>query len=323
MVDDASFAQRIRERFPEGLTGVFAAGGTRTSYLLNQNTSTQAAGAINDFAAYVDISFTELLSQIEDFYELGGQNLIIEIFSYQGFYERGETYGRLAGQMCLYVINQKCVDFYRAHDIDPYLVGIDTLLQLPEDTFEHQLGAQFAAFQREWQYQAGHRKLIMEVAPIPLFSFLRAHEVMREAAHAELEARLQQCRDLQTMHDLLYAYYSRAVYGTELPIPHFYLGNNRNGDLKLRSMFPIALLCGDPCRLYFTPYPSLLMKRETMQAILEDLAFGKRLRSTKLDYSGQITAEELQIERVRIEELVNNPESTLGLVRQSKFAGKE
>src|SRR5262249_465945 len=132
-----------------------------------------------------------------------------------------------------------------------------------------------------------------------------------------------QAPNLQAMHDLLYAYYSRAVYGTDLPIPHFYLGNNRNGDLKLRSMLPIALLCGDPCRLYFTPYPSLFMNQETMHPILEELAFGKRVRSTKLDYSGQVTAEELQIERVRIEELVNNPESTLGLVRQSKFAGKE
>ena len=34
---DAEFAQRIRERYPEGLTGLFAIGATRRTYILDRN----------------------------------------------------------------------------------------------------------------------------------------------------------------------------------------------------------------------------------------------------------------------------------------------
>ncbi len=37
MTEIDSFADRIRERFPEGLTGIFAIGGTRTTFILEHN----------------------------------------------------------------------------------------------------------------------------------------------------------------------------------------------------------------------------------------------------------------------------------------------
>lgn len=316
MSDSATFAARIRAHYPEGLTGVFAVGGTRTSYILGQRSEQQSPGEINDFSQYVNYSLDQLFQLIDAFFEFGGQNLVVALFSYQGFYERGQEYAQLAAEMCLCVIDQLKLDFYRTHQIDPYFVGIDTLLHLPSERFEHQLGAKFEKFQQEWDYQEGRHKLIWEVAPIPLFSFWKAHEVMGKQAQADFATALEQTSDLRAIHDLTYEYYARAVYGTDLPKPHFYIGTNRNGDLKLRALLPIALLCGDPFRLFYTPYPSLFMKRETLQAILENLAFGKPLRSTKTDYSGQITSEMINAEYARVQELSADPNSTLGLTRR-------
>lgn len=312
---ETGFAERIRARFPEGLTGVFAVGGTRTSYLLTKGRDAETPGKIDDFAAYANYGYERLYELLSAFLEFGGQNMIVAMFSYQGFYERGDAYAEQSARMCLRTIEDDHLAFYRAHDIDPYFAGIDTLLHLPEDHYARRMAEQFAQFQREWPYQEGRRKLIWEVAPIPLFSFLNVPNVMGQEAHAELQARLNQSTDLREMHALLYEYYARAVYGTDLPVPHFYLGTNRNGDMKLRAVLPIALLCGDPFRLYYTPYPSLFVTRETLQAILEDLAFGKRLRSEKVDYQGKVTRELLQAEYERVIALSADPASTFGLVR--------
>jgi hypothetical protein len=313
-----SFAERLRERFPEGLTGVFAPGGTRTTFILEQQRNAENPGHIEDFEAYATYAFGRLLEFIEAFFELGGQNLVIAMFSYQGFYERGEEYARQAAPICLHVMNDSWVAFYQKYKIDPYFAGIDTLLHLPEQDFARQLGVEFTAFHQNWRYQEGRRKIIWEVAPIPLYSFWRAHQVMGEEAQAEFEAGIEQSTDLQDIHDRMYKYYARAVYGTDIPMPHFYLGSNRNGELKLRSMLPIAMVCGGPFRMFFTPYPSLFMTRETLQALLEDLAFGKPLRSMKTDYSGKLTGELLEAEYQRIIELNSDPSSTLGLVRKTR-----
>lgn len=312
-----AFAERMRERYPEGLTGIFAVGGTRTTYILEHRDEPNPGG-IEDFEAYATYGFNRLFEMIDMFFDLGGQNLIISLFSYQGFYERGAEYAEQASRMCLEVIEKARLDFYRSRAIDPYLVGIDTLLHLPDDHYAHDLGVQFEQFNKAWDYQEGRRKLIWEVAPIPLYSLWRAPKVMGDAAEAALAAQLETCTDLKVMHDLLYEYYARAVYGTAVPMPHFYLGSNRNGDMKLRALLPITLVCGGPFRLFYTPYPSLFVTRDTLQAILEDLAFGKPLRSTTLDYHGQVTTEMLTTEYERVQALSARTDSTLGLVRQAQ-----
>ena len=320
---DSLFASRIRERYPEGLTGVLAAGGTRTTYLLEQHQGKENPGLIEDFTVYANYGLDRLFDQMGMFFDLGGQNLISVLYSYRSFYERGGEYAEKSAELCLRVIDETRLGFYKQYDIDPYFAGIDTMLHLPEGHLAHKIGAEFAQFQQNWVYQEGRRKLIWEVAPIPLFSIWRAHEVMGTKAQSELETALNQCDDLQTMHDLLYRYYARAIYGTDIPVPHFYLGTNRNGDLKLRALLPIALLAGGPFRLYYTPYPSLSMTIETFRAILEDLAFGKPLRSTKTDYSGQITSEVLEAEYQRVQALRADPFSTVGLVRHIQTGQSE
>ncbi len=268
-----------------------------------------------------------LLYQYHDlmsmFFEQGGQNLIIPLLAYQRYSGAWHEYSQIMSKLVLRLIDPESIDYYQKWDIDPYFVGIDTLLRLPQDNAGYQLAVELTNFQQQWKYQPGRHKVIWEVAPIPLYSIWQAHRVMGEHAQAELEANLKQCQDMTVMHDLLYKYYARAVYGTDLPVPHFYLGSNRNGDLKLRALLPIALLCGDPFRLYFTPYPSLFTTRDTLKTILEDLAFGEPLRSTKPDYGGQITSELLEAEYQRVQELSADPYSTVGLTRNIQLSDKE
>jgi hypothetical protein len=317
MSDQFSFPDRIRERYPEGLTGIIAIGGTRTTYILEHNRENLDPGQISEFSSYGKSLLARYFNLVKMFYELGGQNLVVPILAYQLFYGHGEQYGELVSRLGTLIINEESVAFYRDNMIDPYFAGIDTLLQLPHDQAAYQLGAELAAFQNTWVYETGRRKLIWEIAPIPLFSFWRSPTVMGETTTRELEKALSDATDMTTMHDLLYRYYARAVYGTELPTPHFYLGTNRNGDLKLRALLPIAMLCGGPFRLFYTPYPTLFITYETLQAVLEDLAFGKPLRSTTMDYTGQYTSELVEAEYERVLQLSSDPESTIGLTRNS------
>lgn len=314
--DELAFAEQIRERYPEGLTGIFAVGGTRTTYALEMNRQSKDPGAIKDYSRYADFLLQEYFSLIRLFFSLGGQNMIVPVLSYQSFSDRGAQYAELVSSLCLLLTTEEAQAFYQENGVDPYFVGIDTLLHTAEDQQTHQLGAALAAFHQQWAYQPGRRKIIWEIAPIPLFSIWQAHDVLGAAAMRELEAGLAQAADLQEVHDLLYRYYARALYGTDIPAAHFYLGTNRNGDLKLRAMLPIALTCGSPMRLFYLPYPSLYVSRETLKAILEDLAFGKPLRSNRTDYSGQYTSEIAEAEYQRVQALRSDPDSTIGLIRE-------
>ncbi len=314
--EQPSFAARIRARYPEGLTGVFAFGGTRTTFILVQNRASADPGNIKDFSAYGDLMLGQVRAFIRMFFELGGQNIIIPELTFRSFYDRGDEYADAVINLSGRLIDDEHVAFYHENDIDPYFVGLDTLLHLPKEQPAHQLGSAFRRFCAWWPYQEGRRKLIWEVAPIPLYSFFRAREVLGEAAYAALEAELAGATNMELMYRALYKYYARAAYGTDVPLPHFYLGANRNGDLKLRAMLPFALDAGGPMRLFFTPYPTYFMTRATLRAILEDLAFGNLLRSKKADYGGRYTSALVEAEYQRVMALSADPMTTLGLSRR-------
>lgn len=316
MAEQSAFYERIRQRYPEGLTGIIAIGGTRTTYILEHNRQSPNPGQIRDFEHYADTMLTAYLRLIVDYYALGGQNLIIPPLAYQRFQNRGEEYAQYISKLTLRLVEGEMVQFYQDHQIDPYFTGIDTLVHLPDRHVAHELGVQIADFQRHWDYQAGRRKLIWEIAPIPLFSFFSAREALGDDAYRELAVEINTAQDMNRMQELVYEYYARAVYGTVLPFPHFYIGSNRNGDLKPRAIAPFALYSGENIRLYFTPYPSLFMTREALRAILEDVAFGETLSSYKTDYDNQYTPAMAEAEYQRIMKLRDDPQSTIGLTRR-------
>src|SRR5262249_24500563 len=160
------FADRIRERYPEGLTGVFAVGGTRTTYILEQNRLSDDPGRIDDFAAQGEYLLPRYWDLIQDFFALGGQNMIITAFSFRGFYNRGQEYADLVTQEMLRFISPESVEFYLENDIDPSFVGVDSLFLLPEDSPTYHVGSQLLAFQENWTTNPGRHKLIWEIASI-------------------------------------------------------------------------------------------------------------------------------------------------------------
>ena len=82
---DTNFADQIRQRFPEGLTGIIAIGGTRTSYILEHNRDSEDPGHISDFDSYATVMLQQYFTLIEWFFDLGGQNLVIPPLAYQRF----------------------------------------------------------------------------------------------------------------------------------------------------------------------------------------------------------------------------------------------
>lgn len=308
------FAARIRERYPEGLTGVVSIGGTRTSYILEKNRHQQNPGNLGDFSPYTEFLLKEYLNFVGMFLDHGGQNLIMPVLSYQSFSERGAEYTELVARSGSDLTNDVAQSFYRDRAVDPYFAGIDTLLALPLEHPGHRLGVALDTFQKNWSYQTGRPKVIWEVAPIPLFSVWKIFQSMDAPTRDRLDASLGNAASMETMHDLLYPLISKSLYGVEIPEPHFYLGSNRNGDLKLRSMLPIALLCGSPFRLFYTPYPSLFMKPEPFRALLEDLAFGQQgMRSSQKDYSDRYTSEMAEAAYQHFLNLSADPTTIIGL----------
>lgn len=309
-----AFAARIRERFPEGLTGVFAVGGTRTSYILETQRQQNDIGNIDDFQDYANLGFDKYLELISLFRAYGGKHAIISPLSFQSFYERGPDYAALISRYTLYLIDEKSLSFYHHHRLAPYFAGIDTLLKLSSDHPGHELGAKLAEFQTQHSFPAEWGRLVWEIAPIPLYTFWKASREFWN--DPQLVERLESETDLYALHDELYRLYSKAAYGQALPMPHFYVGSSRNGDLKPRSMFPLAMSCGGPMRLFYLPYPSLLMTADTLREILENLAFGKPvLHSRRVDYTGQVTRELAEAEYNHYLTLAADPQTTLGLYR--------
>jgi len=312
----ASFADRIRARYPEGLTGLFAIGGTRTTYILEHNRDKANPGKIDDFQHYSDYVLDRYFDLIRMFVELGGQNIIITALGYQSFYDRGEEYAYFISQSTLTLISDKALAHYRAMGIDPHFMGLEPLLLLPPENPAHKLGRQLADFQATWPYQPGRPRIVWEIASIPLYTFWRAAQVMGVEAAADLAAAIEHAEDLNAVQAVLYRYYARAAYTVDIPPPHFYVGTNRNGDLKMRSVLPNTFIGGSACRLFYTPYPSLMMPREAMQALLEDLAFGKQKLSAKqMDYRDRYTPELVEAEYQRFRQLSEDPKSILGLSR--------
>lgn len=315
MTDD-TFADNVRKRFPEGLTGLFAIGGTRTTYILEKNRYAADPGQIIDFEDYGETLHYKYLDFSRMFVELGGHNLIISAFSFIGFYNRGSQYAELAVREIGRLTNEVSISFYQQNKIDPYFVGIDTMLRLPQDSSAHRMARHLAEFQEGWSYGKNHHKLIWEIAAIPNLSLWNALQMMTEDERQKITEELESYNNLLDVQRSLYHHFSKAIFGFEIPMPHFYLGTNKGGDLKLRSPLGIGLTAGEYLRLYYTPYPSLFITHKTLKAVIEDLAFSERFHSAKTDYKGQYTPELAQKEYDRIMTLCDDPNAVLGFTRR-------
>lgn len=310
------FVARVRSHFSEGLTGIIAVGGTRTSYVL----SAEADGALGriDVAQYAQFAADRYLGLVRMFFDLGGQNLIVPVLSYQAFAdERGPEYTKEYTGFLRWLAGEEFQRVYRELDLDPYFCGIDTMLHLPKGEPARGLAEELRDFQDGWRYVPGRRIVVWEVAPIPLYSFWRAVADLDPERRRALDEEFAAVTNLDQLYRRLFQFYAASVFGTEIPIPHFYIGTNRNGDLKLRAPMSLSMLCGGGFRAFFTPYPTLFLTAETLRTVIDDLMSGGGLRSFTKDYEGQYTEELLRRERERVLALRDDPRSTLGLLRRT------
>ena len=311
-----TFADRIRERYPEGLTAVVPIGGTRTMYILEKQRHLDNPGDIGNFADHADYLLEQYFAFIQLFFDLGGQNIIIPILAYDRFTAYGTRYAGLISDLTQMLIRDDAQAVYREKNIDPYFLGTDTLVKLPSDHPGHGLGQALQNFQRTWNYQEGRRKVLWEIAGLPLYSMWNTKNIIPLEEQATLDADIEETHDIEKVRHLAYEHYSKALYGTELPLPHFYLGCNRNGDLKMGSALSTTLTWGFMCRMFFVPYSTMFITRETLQTIIEDVAFGKLMRSKTADYDNRYTPQMAEAEYQRVMELRADPMTTVGLSRQ-------
>jgi hypothetical protein len=317
---DERFVQRVRSHFPEGLTGIIAVGGTRTSFILSTEPGQGPSAALGkiDPKQYARSAAERYIGLLRMFFDLGGQNLVMPVLSYQAFAnERGPEYTREYTRFLRWLAGKRFQRAYRELDVDPYFCGIDTLLHLPEGAKARALAETLRDFSAGWDYAPGRRIVVWEVAPIPLYSFWRATADLKPARRRALDAELATVTDLDELYRRLFRFYAASAFGTEIPVPHFYLGTNRNGDLKLRAPMSLSMLCGGGFRAFYTPYPTLFLTTEALRTMIEDLMSGGGLRSFSKDYEGQYTEELLRRERDRVLALRDDPRSTLGLLRRT------
>lgn len=312
------FAARVRARYPEGLTCVLSLGGTRTTYILSERRGSADPGSIESFSAYAAFLLERYQEVMGYFFDLGGQNIIITPLSIHNFSQRGEEYRDQAAKSVDLLFSGAFVAFYERYEIDPYFTGIDALLHMRHVPALYQLGERMAAFQRDWQYREGRRRIVWEIGAVPLLSLMRLNASMSEHDRAQLEQELAFVENMQQIYEILYKYYARALYGTDIPQPHLYIGSSRNGDFKLRIQTPLALDNGGRMRLFYTPYPNPFLTLEGMRTIIENLEVETVLRSGsyEYDYSGKLTPELVEAEYQRVEALRADPSAILGLRRK-------
>lgn len=318
MTSVEEFAARVRARYPEGLTGVFSLGGTRITYILSQQRGSPDPGRIDSFSEYAAHLLERHQDVMVNFFELGGQNIIIPPLSIHNFSQRGAEYRDQAAKSVDLLFSGDFVAFYERYEVDPYFTGIDALLHMRHVPTLYQLGERLAAFQRDWQYREGRRRVVWEIGTVPLFSLMRLNASMSEQDRAQLEQQLISCENMEQIYEVLYKYYARALYGADIPQPHLYIGSSRNGDFKLRMQTPLTLDNGGRMRLFYTPYPNTFLTLEGMRTIIENLEVETVLRSGayEYDYSGKLTPELVEAEYQRVEALRADPSAILGLRRK-------
>lgn len=270
---------RIQAQFPEGLTGIFALGGTRTSYATQCQRDSNNPGAISDFDHYVEYGLSKSLEIIEWFFRCGGSYAILEILDIYRVTNNREGYRNAAIDAGYSLIDETRREYYQDHSIDPFFSGIDTLLYVPENHPAHQLARAYTQFQANWQYSDKHKKIIFEIAPIPLYTFVQT-----------VKPTIDKDDSLLGLAERLYKHYAQAAYGIYVPPPSFYVGQSRNGDMKSLAFLPMSLDTTGRMRMYFTQYPSFYLTYDAVQKILYDLV-NTRLRANSYDYRDEMTLE--------------------------------
>lgn len=264
------------------VTAVISFGGTRTAYILENNRDKQDPGKI-DYDDYINYCFNRMKKIIEDYLNAGGHNLVIQVLDIELFSgRRGDRYVELASQYAYELTSDSFQKFYAKYNLDVSFVGIDAIRELNPMHPAKTVGDHLHQFNLNSSYNESRRKLVWNISAIPLFSIYNKSQKQLNIPMDNLVQAQQQ----------YYQYFSKEIYGFNLPMPDIYIGNNRDGDLPLSTRLPIVIGAQHHLRLFFLPFPSFFITKNHFQLILSDLS-KKDATDNNLDYRNQVTRSQL------------------------------
>lgn len=278
------------------MIATIAIGGTRTAYLIDRHLTD---GKIMDFHDYTKYSLHQYKRIIANYLSLEGQHLILPVYAWQLLIERGEKYAEVSVRALEMLITPEMSQFYSEYNIQPHFAGLE-VLQMSSNPILRQVAENFQNFENQYQYSPDKHHLVWEIAPMPLLTF----------GQNSFPQKVTNTDDIAGLHDNLYKHYAKIAYKAQLTPPDIYIGSAKNGDLKIRSMFPMALGAGEDTRFYFLEYPSVLITKEHLRLIMEDARQAEYMKT--YDYEDVMNEEKLNELKNRYQKMMED-NSILGI----------
>lgn len=313
----ARLKTQVQARFPNGAAVVFAAGKTRTGegmenliLRLQQGESLPQdfdPGRIDDMESYAVKTMHKYFDQISMLQAAGMTHIVITLFHYQAFSSRGDEYANVMVSGLPILISEFCTDFYYRNRLTPVFFGLEPL-KSSGNPDHYAIAEQLETFSRAWPHQPGNTVLIWELFPTPIYSIYQYHLQTGDG-------KLPVPPTPMDAEEHLYREYVRKLYKIDLPPVVAYVGTSHNGYYRMRSALA-GFSAASGYRMYFTPYPSLMMNEKAWARIIDDLLFGQPIhRSNTLDHAGQHSLDHWIAETERAVSLAEEGE-VVGLVRR-------
>lgn len=284
------------------MIAAIAIGETRTAYLIERNITD---GKIVDFQDYADYSILQYMRIIEDYILLGGEHLILSVYSWQLLVEQGAKYAELSVNALNMLTSPTMKQFYIEHNIQPRFVGLE-ILQMNSNKVLREVADNFENHEKEYDYSPDKHQLIWEIATMPLLTYGQNTTPQRITDDiANLDG------DIANLHDDLYNHYAKIAYKIDIPPPDIYIGSAENGDLKIRSMSPMAFSAEQATKFYFLKYPSILITKQHLKLIMDDAEQATYMKTDDDDeMMNEATLNQL---KSRYQKAMNNSESIRGI----------
>ncbi|MEO1253648.1 MAG: hypothetical protein AAFY41_02005 [Bacteroidota bacterium] len=276
------------------VSGIIVVGGTRTAYIIDRQLSD---GKIIDFQDYANYCAEHYQRIITDFISLGGTHVQIPVYGWQAF-QRGDDYINAIAQSVLMLTNSDFDQFYRENNIQPYFSGLELLYQLPHEHPFHETLVHLETYKNNFK-GSGDRAVIWGIMPIPILAITQAQQPDFSALNAD------------EIPSFLYEYYSKIVYGVECPLPDFYIGSARTGQIKLRTALHPSIAPGATTKYYWLQYPTIWLNRTTLEIIMIDCQ-KQYMNQSNFDYESQMTPMLLEELTTRFRNVINDTSKIIG-----------
>lgn len=313
----ARLKPQVQDRYPNGATVAFAAGKTRTgegmeNLMMRMQRGDSLMpdydpGRIDDMESYAVRTLQRYFEQIAMIQAAGVTHIVVTLFHYQAFSSRGDEYANVMVNGLPILISDLCADFYYRQNLTPVFFGLEPI-KCPGCNENQQIAEQLETFSRAWPHKPGNTYLIWELFPTPIYSIYQYH---LQTGNGQLPVPPSP----MDAEEHLYREYVRKLYNIDLPPLAAYVGTSHNGYYRMRSALA-GFSSASGFRMYFAPYPSLMMNEKAWARIFDDLVYSKPIhRSDTIDHAGRHSLDHWMAETQRAMHLAEEGD-VVGLVRR-------